>query len=418
MNNKIKFDISLERNKTYIFFIILTSIFLNHSNRNYGMNISLADIFIVISVLSLIIKKEFVLPVYTTMFFILLSIFSMMTSVLYTPTRFNLNISHTSIMKDYIKLVVSFLFLLFGYNISRIKMLKTSIKWYSVGAFLISLFGLILTILNIDIFKNLMYYADSRFRGLMIDPNYYSVIQCTTLVYFLRNKNIKTFKKVVIYIFNIIFIVMSGSKTGMLTLLIYSIFLLFEYLLVFRKTSYKAILTFIILIILLIISYPVLLNLINIILKKTSQVLPIFNRVELLFKDFSSAIMESGSGRDTTWRSATEIIRISPIFGVGIGTYIEVNRSIFGSSSVAHNTFLQIYAEWGGVLATAFFGYIFILLANITFRSKNFKYNSIILILRDILIILLIGSFAISLNNARMFWMFLGGFIYLVKKYK
>ena len=303
MKNEVRNNIILEEYKALVFITVMTSIFLNHSNRDLGMNVSLADIFILLSISMLIVKRKFVLPNYATMFFMLLSIILIMTSISYSPIKFNFTMNHSDIIKDYIKLFVSFLFFLLGYNISRLNILKVNIKWYSIGAFIISSTGLILKILNINILNNLMYYGGSRFRGLMIDPNYYSVIQCTALVYFLRKNDISTIKKIAFYLLTFIFISMSGSKTGMITLLIYTLFIFMENLLV-KKASYNWILFFLISIIILILTVPLLTTVLNMVLNKIADFFPIFGRVQLLFEDFSSAIAQGGSGRNTTWESA------------------------------------------------------------------------------------------------------------------
>lgn len=412
MIDQIKDNIVLEKHKIIVFITVMTSIFLNHSNKDFGINVSLADIFILLSISILIAKKKFVLPNYATMFFMLLSITLIITSIFYSPIKFNFTMDLSGVIKDYMKVFASFLFFLLGYNMSRLNILEVNIKWYSIGAFIISSTGLIFKIFNINILNNLMYYGGSRFRGLMIDPNYYSVIQCTAMVYFLRQENVPKIKKALIYVLNFVFIAMSGSKTGMLTLIIYSLFIFFEYQLVLKKTSFKSIAISLAIVIVLTLSSPVLLDLINMFLNGIPELLPIFKRVQLLFTNFSSAIAQGGSGRNTTWISAIGIIKESPLIGVGLGSYITINNIMFGSDAVAHNTYLQIFSEWGGLLATIFFGYIFIILAKITLNAKKYKINSELLYTRDIVIILLIGSMAISLNNARMLWMFLGGLIY------
>lgn len=414
MHNEIKDSNILEKQKIIIFMTALTSILLNHSNKDFGINLSLSDISIFLSILLLIIKGKFVLPKYHTMFFLILSIILLMTSVFYSPFKFNFIINYSSITKDYLKLLTSFLFFLLGYNISRLNIMKINVKWYSIGAMIISSTGLLMKLLNINYLNSLMYFGSSRFRGLMSDPNYYSIVQCTALVYFLRQNSIFKIKKILLYVMNFVFIAMSGSKTGMVTLIIYSFFVFLEHQLV-KKKSYKSIIISLFLIFFLILSFPLLVYILNTFLNKILALFPVFKRMQLLFEDFFSAIVQEGSDRDATWGSAVETIRESPLVGVGLGSYTIINRTMFKGGSVAHNTYLQIFAEWGGILGLLFFGYIFLIIAKVIFKAKSYNYDSDLFITRDIVLILLIGSLAVSLNNARMFWMFLGGLVYYIK---
>jgi O-antigen ligase len=137
--------------------------------------------------------------------------------------------------------------------------------------------------------------------------------------------------------------------------------------------------------------------------------IPALARIELLFTDFSSAFSENGSGRNITWKVALQLIQLSPVIGIGIGTYSNIAIELFHQSDISHNTFLQLSAEWGIPLAFIFFIYVFFILGSATFtRKPNWDHN---LILRDIIIILLIGSMAISLNNARILWLVLGALV-------
>lgn len=395
--------------------MILTSILLNHSNGQLGLNLSLADIFVIISIFLLIIHQELNLPKYSFLFFGFLSFVLLLVSTFYSPTKFNYNINSTAIIKDYIKLLACFLFFLFGYNISRLGLLKVNTKWYSIGAMSVGFVGLLLMLLNVTVLNNIMYFGNTRFRGLMNDPNYYSVIQCTALVYFIRSYHISITKKIVLYIMTFIFIAMSGSKTGMTTLGVYSFIIFIEYLF-FEKKTYKFIFLILISLIGTILTLPWLLTQLNMLMDKLSELLPVFHRVQLLFEDFFSATVGEGSGRNQTWRSGIGVIKSSPIVGVGLGSYTTINNIIHGNNSVAHNTYIQVLAEWGIILGFIFFAYVFISILKSTFSKRNSNYNNEIFIIRDILIILLIGSLAISLNNARMFWVFLGGLVYYSNK--
>jgi O-antigen ligase len=142
-------------------------------------------------------------------------------------------------------------------------------------------------------------------------------------------------------------------------------------------------------------------NILNII----SDIIPPFRRIAVLFTDFRIAFSEAGSGRDVTWETAMRLIRISPIFGIGIGTYTGITALEWGVRSIAHNTYLQMAAEWGLPLAVLFFAVVVWLLIQSSREIYNFE---IVKISIDIILVFLLGSLALSLNNARMFWFTLG----------
>ena len=77
--------------------------------------------------------------------------------------------------------------------------------------------------------------------------------------------------------------------------------------------------------------------------------------------------------------------------------------------------FIMAINKWGIVLATLLFVHVFFMIAKSTFnRMCNIDKENIIL--RDIIIIFLLGSVGISLNNARMFWLALGALVFNLNK--
>lgn len=83
MHRYVKKGTNIENKTLLMFLVVMTSIFLNHSNKDFGINVSLSDIFIILSMLLLIIKGKLVLPSYYTMFFMILSISLMIISIVW-----------------------------------------------------------------------------------------------------------------------------------------------------------------------------------------------------------------------------------------------------------------------------------------------------------------------------------------------
>ncbi|KKK36623.1 hypothetical protein WQ57_18420 [Mesobacillus campisalis] len=391
--------------------IFFTAILLHQSNVIFGVNLSFADFFSIFILVFLIWNKRLLVPMTPLVFFIAISFMVLVTAAFYIPIKFMHEPAPARIVSDYIKLLAIFFYFIIGYNLSQINYLKETIRWYSYFGMLIGIVGVWLTFLNIPLFTDILYFAETRFRGLMIDPNYFSVLQITAMVYFTRMESIKTRYKLLAAILTLLSVLVSGSKTGIITLLSYSLIRLVEYL--FLKQKKLNVLVFqVFFIVVLALLAPWAMLLLETIFSGIAAKIPSFGRVYYLLTDFGSAVSEGGSGREATWKAALQVIQLSPLIGVGIGTYTSLAWQMFHYDNVAHNTFLQLTAEWGIPLAVLFFIYVFFILGKATQSKMN---NEINLILRDMIIILLIGSLAISLNNARVLWLFLGAIVFSLK---
>lgn len=65
--------------------------------------------------------------------------------------------------------------------------------------------------------------------------------------------------------------------------------------------------------------------------------------------------------------------------------------------------------EWGSINTLIFIGYLFFTYFKVpNNKVKPYQVKSI----KNILFVFLIGSLAISLNNARLFWLLFGAFIF------
>ena len=394
-------------NRLFVFLFIMMAIFLNQSSVMFGINISISDFLCVFILIYLILKNKLLLPFAPTIFFLFLSAVLLFTAAFYVPYKFYYNPDLSSILIAYIKLAVVFVYFIIGYSVPYLnsELIEKVVKWYSIAALLIGLLGIVFTILNIKLFSGVLYMWNIRFRGFMSDPNYFAIIQISALVYFSRIRNIKVLHQVLYYLLIFISILISGSKTGLITLSCYSIFRILEFIF---KSPHKGglINKYIILVVLFVLILIGFTGVFQDLITYISSIIPAFARIQYLFTDFYAAISSSGSSRESVWSMAIEIIKDSPIIGVGVGTYIGIAVSIMDGGTVAHNTYLQLFSEWGIPLSIIFFSYIFYKVV----MGSVYSYNdlNISLILRDIIIVFLIGSMAISLNNARMFWLFIG----------
>lgn len=389
--------------------LFFMTIFLHQSNVIFGVNLSLADVFC-FTILSLfIIQKRLIIPTTPMFFFIILTLTVLITTTYYVPIKFQYYPDLSRIISEYIKLIAIFTYLVIGFNLSRINQIETIVKWYSVFGIFLGIIAIIFTVFSIKVFSSVLFFADIRFRGLMNDPNYFSVLQITSLVYFTRIKKIKVKYKCFAILITSLSVLTSGSKTGIITLFFYLTIRTIEHVVIHKKK-----LKVIIAQLFFILTLSILLFILPKFEFNIVSSIPSFARIKLLFTDFTAAISENGSGRGVTLDAALNIIQESPFFGVGIATYTGIAATKYSVDNVAHNTYLQLAAEWGIPLSVVLFTFIsIILIKSNTVKVMN---TEITIILRDIIIILLVGSMAISLNNARVLWLFLGALVYLIQK--
>jgi hypothetical protein len=336
-----------------------------------------------------------------------LSVLVLITAAYYVPIKFDITISNFSIAKDYLKLIIVFIFLLVGFNIKNPHIVITSIKYYSYTSLIIGVFGIILTIFNLTSYFSFFYYGDIRYKGFLNDPNYFAIIQASSIPYFMYNYKLKNIIKIFIVSLLFLSIILSGSKTGFIVITSYLLFFLIKYI---CKYYIKGFFITVLLLTIFLCRHSIIIY-----FKLLAEVQPSFERIYLFLNnlindDLADALNDGGSSREFAWELALEIISSSPIVGVGIGTYIFITEKFVGIALLAHNSFLQLFAEWGIVFASMFYIYLIFVIYKSQIRKDKDTY--ILRVTSGILIIFLLGSFAISLNNARMFWFFLGINIY------
>lgn len=404
-------ELNTNQKKTTVFFmiiLILMAFLLNQSGIVKGVNFSFSDLFCLVILIVIAYKKELYLPIAPSIYFLVVSIITLLTSVFYVPIEFNLDPQPKQIISDFVKLVAIFVYFIIGYNLAKLMLIESIVKWYSMFGILIGGLGVFLTVFQIEVFSEVLFFAGTRYKGFMIDPNYFSVLNISALVYFSRLNNIKTHYKCLAIFITLLSVLASGSKTGVITLFCYLLFRIIGSLFS-RKKKLSNIIIGLVGVIFLMLMTPVIDQILPFVENNILHNIPSITRIQELFTDFDEAISESGSGRDATWKVALQIIQLSPLIGIGIGTYTNIGFDLYHLNNVAHNTFLQVSAEWGIPLAFLFFLYTFILLGKASHSKKT--QHEMNKILRDIIIILLIGSMAISLNNARVLWLFLGALV-------
>lgn len=415
-NSLLKVDSATQGSdlRIFTFFVICMSLLLNQANVIFNVNLSFSDFFLLLVVIILILKNSFYVPVKFGLFFMVLSFVSVFTAIFWIPARFSLVPSTGgAVLTEYVKLIALFLYCIVGFNLARANDLGPVLKWFSIGSLVMAIISVGYTLLPSLPLRHVLFYADTRYRGLMNDPNYFCVIQAAAIVYFVSNKKMRfsvRWLSVVLLSFSIL---LSGSKTGMIVLLSLA-FLKILNELFFRKHNLKQIIGLFILTAVFTVCFVAVLENFRLFLDRLSQIIPEFQRVQVLFTDFNGSFQTAGSTRGLAWGAAFKLIKMSPFLGTGLGTYSSLADSLFNTEVIAHNTYLQLFAEWGSVLALVFFCYLFYLILT-TLIDKRVKSPESV-ICRNMMIPFIIGSLSLSLNNARLLWILLGALAFYVTR--
>lgn len=389
--------------------LVLLGVFLNQSQIAFGFNVSISDGIALAILFWLFLSGTLRIPPVPVGIFLLFSSMTLAVASFITPAVIGSQVSLEAALGANLKLWASFIFFLVGFQLSRDGRLQTVIRSFYATAALISTVGaLSLFGIRPSAFNSMFGYG-FRFVGLMNDPNYYAVLTVVALAFLWRDTKIKTTFRYSLSVLLALGVLASASKTGTLTLMLWAGYTLITTLWRSNVTAIsKSLLSSLVIVAL---SAP--LAAIMAPAENTSEGFfsgPAAQRVLTLFTDFQSAVAGGGSGRDITWDNALQIIERLPVLGTGAGGYGSVANQLFGNPVLAHNTLLQLFAEWGIPAALLFWGLVLVLL----FKKAKYSNEPLVSSLRDALGVFLVGSLGISLNNARLFWVVLGALTMIV----
>lgn len=400
---------TIQKNSSLLFFVGLLGIFLNQSNVMFGFNLSLADFSIIAIVILLLLNEKFDLPAKMFAFFFLFSFFLLLNSTLFIPLLYPIPVGRSHLLKDFFKLAVSLLYFTTGLHIAKFRWSEVLLKWFFLFSTFTGLIGITLFFVPIGNLADMMLYSGSRLTGFMNDPNYFAVIQCAALAVALRLKMRVPWLKMICVAILILSIFGSGSKTGFITLIGF-LFLRIYHL--FREGRLKGMNLFyslIILSILLVFSSNIT-EWLTVAMNMVADRFPIFSRVQLLMTDFNQAVSSGGSSRNVQWETGMQLIQNHPLGGVGIGqNYLRLANQVTRDANIAHNTYIQMAAEWGIPVTSI----VLIYIGKIFFAPVGEKQNEqIFLTLKEMFFAFIISSMAVSFNYSRIFWLLLGMLAY------
>lgn len=381
---------------------------LNHSSVIFGLNLSLADPVVVALVAVLAFRRQLWIPILPLAFFLLLSVQLLVVTVALVPSWTSLPLDTSGTVLDLAKLTASFLCLVLGVQTVRSGHARLALRAFVVGAAAVSAIAVITQFLPIP-GTAALYYGDFRYIGLTNDPNNYAVITIAAIALLWYDDGVRPWLRAVASAVLISGALLSASKTGAIAL---ALLIVWRWLCLRTSQGGKtgsgdrralAALSALGIVVLVLLVAPAT-GFGGLLAEFTSNI-PALDRISTLLVSFDTAVAGDGSERSATWTTAVALILFSPLLGVGLGTYSTVAFELTGNVALAHNTFLQIMAEWGLPLAIAFLFWAF----RVTFlRPCGEEHRALWASSSTAFLVLLVGSAGLSLNNSRLFWFLLG----------
>lgn len=405
MTSKLKETINKSLKDNSIFLLcFLIGFSINVSQVILGVNFSLSDIFLMILIVHLQINRKMVFSrKMLLVFFIIISL--RLIATLFLNSWIIMPISLRSILIPFQKLIICILYFLVFYTLGKLsnKVKVVFFSGFEIGTLIIGFLSIVVFYVGPSFIKDIILFGGLRLRGLVNDPNLFGYLQLSGFCIWFYNRFSNKILNVFAFTVYFVSILLTGSKTALLTLviiffltLLYSNFINIEV----SKRKLKKLFVVIAISSIVLLFYNALIGLVADLISNTPQL----NRSMSVFLDFGNALNVEGSGRGQAWNHAFQIISNTNLLGIGFVDYSAVAKVLFGSSLIAHNTYLQIFVEWGVFPGISVFFIIFM----------RYLY---ILIKKDYILSLLISaffivSFSVSLQNSRLAWI-LFAFLFL-----
>lgn len=346
-----------------------------------GVNISLADIFLVCLLIAILIKKSYIIPKILTD----ILKFQVMFLVVISSSMF-INLVSTDFIKYksflYVfKLIICFLYMdviIYVLNKKKKEKIKKYINLFGNVTFILSVLSVISYFLyNLFKYSTEMMYAN-RVRGFFEDPNLFCAYLFIGLGFILKQEKNK-YKNIKIGIV-IIAILTTGSRGGLVVLGVLTMYCISKLEL---KNKIK-----VILLVTLLISIGYKSGFFDVLVTRTNN------------------LADGGDIRFKLWGIAINLIKLNPIFGVGIGNFMIAANTVLNSNigNLVHNTYLSILVE-NGTLAFGVFISMYCWIWNNIRKNYSKKVP-----LGNLVVIIAIVFFAISINleNFRIIWFAVG----------
>ncbi len=389
--------------------LIVLGVALNHSSVIMGLNLSIADPVVAVLVAVLVLSRRIWIPAAPLLFFLLLSVQLLAVTTLLAPGWTHRALPLGETVQEYVKVVVSFLCLLLGAQVVRLGLATALLRAFVVGSVAVSSIGMASLAVPALQGVELLFLGGFRFQGLTNDPNNFAVMTIAALAITWFDPGIRAPLRVAASAILISGVLLSASKTGAITLALLVIWTAFgirgsrSHDFGARSRRLLAALSALIVAVLVLLVGPS--TGIGGELAEITSRIPALERTSTLLTSFDTAVAGSGSERAAAWAAALALIWFSPVLGVGVGTYLTMAQEITGVPLLAHNTYLQVMAEWGLPFALVFFAWT---ARAVLLRPSTPKHRALWAASSSALLVMLTGSIGLSLNNSRLLWVLLG----------
>lgn len=344
------------------------------------------------------------------MFFLGVCGITLLTAAFVTPVLFDVFPTWGTMLRGLVKYLITFAFFVLGYNLARRNGLLQLLRFYSWSALSMGAVGVVLTLSGSGVFRDFLFLdGGDRYLGLVSDPNLWAICVVAGMPYFMRAGGFTLRARILVVAVAAAAVLVTGSKTGFLALIVYLAYLTVRWA-VSSSRSQRNLPAVLVSIAAFLVMIPLLPS-----MESTSEFvvryIPIAERVTTLFLDPEVALNEGGSGREEVLTNASIVVGESPLVGVGVGQYLPVVTQVTGRYALAHNTYLQMAADWGIPLTVLLFVGVLLLMG----KKPAMQSPALLVgVQREMLAVLLIGSLSVSFNNVRLFWILLGSLAYCI----
>lgn len=376
---------------------------LHHTALIGGINSSLADVALMFVMVVVVARGNVILPRWAVLVFFGIASVGVFVAMTVPPIFFGVTPDLMLIVTGLIKFLTLSLFWFVGWYSVDLGMFPSIVRGYVLAGVVIGLIGITVSFVPIPIISDQMLFGGFRLRGFMADPNYFAILQVTALA-LVRLLRLKLRYSFFSYSVLVTSILLSGSKTGLLVMLAVLMIMgtgFFDQ----HKPAYRG-RALARTVVLLVIGFAVLLTgRSNELISWADSHSPALARGLTVLVDFDLAVDAGGSNRQNVWQGGLEIINTAPLTGVGFGMYLPTVTATTETIGVAHNTYIQMAAEYGIVITL---GWVLMLCIafyrNPILDALKFELSG----LRIALVAFLLAAGGLSLNNARVFWILLG----------
>lgn len=389
------------KDKCLDFLLTCLGITIQQSIVIIGLNISFSDVILLLLCFSLIKnQRKLMVGKRIILFFILLLLYRLIVTFILSSMEPYVSIKVYDIILSILKMGTTFFYFLIGYNfIHHKKEVKVFFTAYGIFSMIVSLICIVGSITNASVIKDYFFFDDVRAQGLMNDPNYFGLTQLITFcmsLFLIKKQSVKWLSMIIA----IGGIIVSGSKTSFIILILLIGITFYVKFVEIPFVNYFSISIFMIVVILV---SSIIISFYRIDLDVFDG-FPALKRMLSIFSEGANAIDKNGSNRSVVWENGIRIIQDTHGFGIGLNNYSNHSFAVNHIHEVVHNTYLQIMAEWGIIFAFALFAYLIYLFVLI-FKENN---DAILSFLVATFFIMLVYSFAVSLNNSRFIALSLG----------